>query len=69
MRTATSPSAATRSPPEEQHITLTIERLDDGEVSPYVAEALQPGDQLGLLKLHIESRGHSTGHGRFVFAS
>lgn len=36
------------SPPEQQHITLTVERLDDGEVSPYLTEVLQPGDQLEL---------------------
>jgi ferredoxin-NADP reductase len=36
------------SSPEERHITLTVERLDDGEVSPYLTEALQPGDQLEL---------------------
>lgn len=36
------------SPPEERHLTLTVERLDDGEVSPYLTEALQAGDQLEL---------------------
>src|SRR5262245_24368893 len=36
------------SPPEEPHITLTVERLDVGEVSPYLAEVLQCGDQLEL---------------------
>ena len=36
------------SPPEDPHLTLTIERLDDGEVSPYLTDALQPGDQLEL---------------------
>ncbi len=36
------------SPPEDRHIILTVERLDDGEVSPYLTEALQPGDQLEL---------------------
>src|SRR6266446_9448087 len=37
------------SPPEDgQHITLTIERLDDGEVSPYLTEELRPGDELEL---------------------
>src|SRR5262245_40645405 len=36
------------SPPEERHITLTVERLDDGEVSPYLTEVLQVGDQLEL---------------------
>jgi ferredoxin-NADP reductase len=36
------------SPPEARQITLTIERLDDGEVSPYLTEGLQPDDQIEL---------------------
>ena len=36
------------SPPEAPHITLTVERLDDGEVSPYLTEVLQEGDQLEM---------------------
>src|SRR6266699_564822 len=37
------------SPPEDgQHITLTIERLDDGEVSPYLTDELRAGDKLEL---------------------
>src|SRR6266567_3994107 len=37
------------SPPEDgQHITLTIERLDDGEVSPYLTDELRVGDKLEL---------------------
>src|SRR2546425_520067 len=37
------------SPPEEQHrLTLTVERLDDGEVSPYLTDELRIGDQLEL---------------------
>jgi len=36
------------SPPEARQITLTVERLDDGEVSPYLTEVLQVGDQLEL---------------------
>ncbi|HEX9439577.1 MAG TPA: FAD-binding oxidoreductase [Roseiflexaceae bacterium] len=36
------------SPPEARQITLTVERLDDGEVSPYLTEVLQEGDQLKL---------------------
>jgi ferredoxin-NADP reductase len=36
------------SPPEERHVTLTIERLDNGEVSPYLTDVLQCGDQLEL---------------------
>jgi ferredoxin-NADP reductase len=36
------------SPPEARHITLTVERLSDGEVSPYLTDVLQEGDQLEL---------------------
>ncbi|MFL5801228.1 MAG: ferredoxin reductase [Roseiflexaceae bacterium] len=36
------------SPPEERHVVLTVERLDDGEVSPYLTDGLQAGDQLEL---------------------
>jgi ferredoxin-NADP reductase len=36
------------SPPEEHCIALTVERLDDGEVSSYLTEVLQEGDQLEL---------------------
>jgi len=37
------------SPPEEiPHVTLTVERLDDGEVSPYLTEELRVGDKLEL---------------------
>jgi len=37
------------SPPEDgQQIMLTIERLDDGEVSPYLADELRVGDKLEL---------------------
>jgi ferredoxin-NADP reductase len=37
------------SPPEEQpRVTLTVERLDDGEVSPYLTEELHVGDKLEL---------------------
>ncbi len=37
------------SPPEEQpHVTLTVERLDDGEVSPYLTGELRIGDKLEL---------------------
>jgi ferredoxin-NADP reductase len=35
--------------PEEHHsVTLTVERLDDGEVSPYLTEELRIGDGLEL---------------------
>jgi ferredoxin-NADP reductase len=37
------------SPPEETpRVTLTVERLDDGEVSPYLTEELRIGDKLEL---------------------
>jgi len=32
------------SAPEDRAIALTIERLDDGEVSPYLTDVLHPGD-------------------------
>jgi ferredoxin-NADP reductase len=36
------------SAPEATNVELTIERLDDGEVSPYLCDVLQPGDGLEL---------------------
>jgi ferredoxin-NADP reductase len=36
------------SAPEDDLLTLTIERLDDGEASPYLTEVLEPGDELEL---------------------
>lgn len=36
------------SPPKARQIALTVERLDDGEVSPYLTEVLQADDQLEL---------------------
>jgi ferredoxin-NADP reductase len=36
------------SPPEERRVCLTVERLDDGEVSPYLVGELRVGDQLEL---------------------
>jgi len=35
-------------PPEQAGVAITVERLDDGEVSPYLAEAVRAGDQLEL---------------------
>jgi ferredoxin-NADP reductase len=35
-------------PASDQRITLTVERLDDGEVSPYLAGELHAGDKLEL---------------------
>jgi ferredoxin-NADP reductase len=34
--------------PEDGHLVLTVERLDDGEVSPYLVDELRPGDQIEL---------------------
>jgi ferredoxin-NADP reductase len=36
------------SAPEDPRLLLTIERLDDGEVSPYLADELRAGDTLEL---------------------
>jgi ferredoxin-NADP reductase len=36
------------SAPENPQLALTVERIDDGEVSPYLADELRPGDQLEL---------------------
>jgi len=36
------------SAPEDVRLSLTVERLDDGEVSPYLTEELQVGDRLEL---------------------
>jgi ferredoxin-NADP reductase len=36
------------SAPEDAHLALTIERLDDGEVSPYLADELRVGDTIEL---------------------
>jgi ferredoxin-NADP reductase len=36
------------SAPEDARLELTVERLDDGEVSPYLVDDLQPGDELEL---------------------
>jgi ferredoxin-NADP reductase len=43
------------SPPEDATIALTIERIDDGEVSPYLAGEARTGDQ-------FELRGPIGGH-------
>jgi ferredoxin-NADP reductase len=34
--------------PEDGHLVLTVERLDDGEVSPYLTDELRVGDQVEL---------------------
>jgi ferredoxin-NADP reductase len=36
------------SAPEDDHQLLTVERLEDGEVSPYLTDELRPGDELEL---------------------
>ena len=36
------------SAPEDERLELTVERIDDGEVSPYLVEDMLPGDQLEL---------------------
>jgi ferredoxin-NADP reductase len=46
--------------PEDEHLAITVERLDDGEVSPYLAEELRVGDKL-------EFRGPIGGY--FVWAA
>ena len=36
------------SAPEDPHLLLTVARLEDGEVSPYLTDVLMPGDELEL---------------------
>jgi ferredoxin-NADP reductase len=36
------------SSPERKEVVLTVERIDDGEVSPYLTEVVSPGDRLEL---------------------
>jgi ferredoxin-NADP reductase len=36
------------SAPEDEHLVITVQRLEDGEVSPYLTETLVPGDELEL---------------------
>jgi ferredoxin-NADP reductase len=36
------------SPPEDGAVALTVERLDDGEVSPYLVDVMAPGDEIEL---------------------
>jgi ferredoxin-NADP reductase len=36
------------SAPEDGYVVLTVERLDDGEVSPYLTDVLRAGDRLEL---------------------
>jgi ferredoxin-NADP reductase len=41
-------SRSIASAPEDERLMLTVERLDDGEVSPYLVEELRIGDTLDL---------------------
>jgi ferredoxin-NADP reductase len=43
------------SPPEARSVDVTVELVDDGEVSPYLVEEVRPGDEL-------EVRGPIGGH-------
>jgi ferredoxin-NADP reductase len=36
------------SPPERPEVVLTVERIDDGEVSPYLTEEVRAGDRIEL---------------------
>jgi ferredoxin-NADP reductase len=36
------------SAPEDEYLAITVQRLEDGEVSPYLTETLVPGDELEL---------------------
>jgi ferredoxin-NADP reductase len=36
------------SAPEDNYVVITVQRLDDGEVSPYLTDELRPGDPLEL---------------------
>jgi ferredoxin-NADP reductase len=36
------------SPPEDSRLALTVEKLEDGEVSPYLSDDLRAGDQIEL---------------------
>ena len=52
------------SAPESAAIELTVERIDDGEVSPYLTQEARPGDQFemrgpigGYFTWHIERGG------------
>jgi ferredoxin-NADP reductase len=44
------------SPPEERRVVVTIERLDDGEVSPYLVDEVRPGDELEVIYTYTRSQ-------------
>lgn len=37
------------SPPEDDRLEITVELFEDGEVSPYLVEIAEPGDQIEIL--------------------
>jgi len=41
-------SYSVASAPDETRVELTVERLEDGEVSPYLTDELRPGDRIEL---------------------
>ena len=41
-------SYSVASAPEDEHVAITVERLDDGEVSPYLVDDARPGDEIEL---------------------
>jgi ferredoxin-NADP reductase len=41
-------SYSVASAPDDGPLMLTVEKIDDGEVSPYLTEGLRPGDELEL---------------------
>ena len=41
-------SYSVASAPDGERVELTVDRLEDGEVSPYLTDALRPGDKLEL---------------------
>src|SRR5919198_5650982 len=49
------------SAPEEPTVSLTVEQLEEGEVSPYLTDELGPGDEL---ELRGRSAGTSSGAAR-----
>src|SRR3954467_1503310 len=40
-------SSSVASEPEDPQLELFVERLDDGEVSPFLTDVVAPGDRLG----------------------
>jgi ferredoxin-NADP reductase len=52
------------SAPEEERLSLAVERIDDGEVSPYLTEEARPGDRFelrgpigGWFRWHVDDGG------------